>query len=763
MSEMPDAITVTNPNSPTPIFTLTSANSTYSFHPNEKTLDLLHDHFGPRLPLPSSQDTHPPFPQVHGWGTQYHDSQREFPDLGRGDFREPAIHIRHLTSGAHVTSAFKYHSYQVIEGKQALPGLPSTFGTKETVSTLIITLKDDTARIRAELRYSIFKNHDAVARSVSLTNEGEGEVTVGKCMSWSYDFDARDEKWDWIGLQGEWAEENRLMRRTIGPGTQGFNSLAGYSSHMYNPFIALVPSSAETTSTTTPAYGFSLIWTGSHQFFLEQSSRGFTRLLCGIPSVHLSYSLKPGETFTSPEVVGVYSPTGLQGVSQRFHSLYRNHLIRSDFVDKPRPCLLNNWEATYFDMDAEKLYKVAEEGAKWGVKLFVMDDGWFGRGPTARTSERAGLGDWTPNPDRFPDGLDTFVDKVRSLRVGGIQSDFAKGKTMEFGIWVEPEMVNPVSELYKSHPEWVLSTPGYERTEQRNQLVLNLSLKEVQDFIIDSLTGILNSARITYVKWDNNRAMHELPHPSTATAYIFGLYRVLSTLTERFPNVLWEGCASGGGRFDPGMLAYFPQQWTSDDTDALERLSIQWGTTLVYPASSMGCHVSAVPNHQVQRITPLEFRAHVAMMGGSFGFELDLASLSMDEREKIPYLIDLSERVGPLVINGTMWRLTAWPGATNWPAVLYMSLDGTEGVILAYQIMGVVKQGAPRLKLQGIEEDREYEIKVEGEEAGEVKIAKGGKLMGYGMDSLKWSSDYQSRVIWLKRISTWVCNFGILT
>lgn len=462
-------------------------------------------------------------------------------------------------------------------------------------------------------------------------------------------------------------------------------------------------------------------------------------MLLGLQPLHLSWKLAPGESFTTPEAVAVYSAEGLGGMSRSFHGLYRRHLSRSSWTFKPRPALINNWEATYFDLSEDNLSVIAKKASDLGVKLFVMDDGWFGT-KHPRLADNAGLGDWVVNPKRFPGGLDKFVDQITNFKVAG------GDKKMKFGIWVEPEMVNPKSELYENHPEWALHAEGYDLTEVRNQLVLNLALKEVQDYIIDMLSNLLGSANISYVKWDNNRAMHELPSPSVPHAYILGLYRVLDTLTTRFPDVLWEGCASGGGRFDAGLYHYWAQSWTSDNTDAIDRLFIQFGTSLVYPPSSFGAHVSAVPNHQTERVTPLEFRAHVAMMGGSFGFELDLNKLPEEEQAQIPKLIELSEKVNPFVINGDLYRL-ARPDESNWPAALYVLPDKSAAALLAYRMASTINWHSPALKLQGLEADATYVL----EEVGEKDVEYQGKtLMNVGL-KLAMRGDYQSRVLLLKR------------
>jgi alpha-galactosidase len=526
-----------------------------------------------------------------------------------------------------------------------------------------------------------------------------------------------------------------------------FQSLTGYSSHLHNPFLALT--SPRTTETHGQTYGFSLIYSGSHSFQVEKGSVGLIRVLAGMHTDHLSWPLGPkGGDFTTPECVAVFSDEGLGGMSRKYHSLYRGHLCKSRWVNRPRPALINNWEATYFDMNQQNLARIAQRGSELGVGLFVMDDGWFGvKHP--RLSDNAGLGDWVVNPERFPDGLGEFVKKITGFEVKKPDDSQDKEKTkMKFGIWVEPEMVNPASELFEAHPEWALQAEGYPLTEARQQLVLDLSQTAVQDYIIDKLTDILNSADISYVKWDNNRGMHELPSPSVPHAYMLGLYRVLETLTTRFPEVLWEGCASGGGRFDPGLYHYWAQSWTSDNTDAIDRLFIQFGTSLVYPPSSMGAHVSAVPNHQTGRTTPLEFRAHVALMGGSFGFELDLNKLPEEEQAQIPRLVALSEKVNPLVITGDLYRLER-PDESNWPTAMFVSPDKarSSAVLLAYRMQSIINWHSPPVRLQGLDPEATYELEEEGQEAVEYT---GRTLMNAGLH-LALKGDYQSRVIFLRR------------
>ncbi|KAB8069136.1 putative alpha-galactosidase C [Aspergillus leporis] len=708
-------------------FTLNGDNVSYRFHVNETSGDLLSDHFGGALTGPSFKT---PDPEAFGgWVGVAGRVRREFPDQGRGDFRIPAVRIRQ--SAGYTLTDLQYQSHSVVQGKPDLPGLPATHGNEEDVTTLVVKLYDNYSSIAVDLSYSIFPKYDAIVRSVNVTNKGTGNITVEALASFSADFPYED--LDMISLNGDWAREAHRQRRKVEYGTQGFGSSTGFSSHLHNPFLALAH--PWTTESQGEAWGFSLVYTGSFAVDVEKGSQGLTRALVGFNPSQLSWQLGAGETLTSPECVSVYSKDGIGGMSRSFHRLYRNHLIKSKFATSDRPVLLNSWEGLYFDYNESTIYRLAEESAALGVKLFVMDDGWFGD-KYPRTSDNAGLGDWVPNPDRFPDGLGPLVDGVTKLKAANTSTD------VRFGIWVEPEMVNPNSSLYRQHPDWVLHAGQYPRTLQRNQLVLNLALPEVQDFIIDSVASILNSSAISYVKWDFNRAMHESSSPSNDHAYILGMYRVFDTLTTRFPDVLWEGCASGGGRFDPGVLEYFPQIWTSDNTDALERITIQLGTSLAYPASAMGAHLSAVPNAQTGRTIPVAFRGHVAMMGGSFGLELDPAELHEDEKAEVPGLIALAEKVNPIVLTGDMWRLRL-PEESNWPAVLFISEDGKQAVLFYFQLSANVNHASPWIRLQGLDPQATYSVD------GNTSYT-GATLMNMGLQ-YTFSSDYGSKVVFLEK------------
>lgn len=513
-----------------------------------------------------------------------------------------------------------------------------------------------------------------------------------------------------------------------------FGSNTGYSSHYHNPFLTLL--TPTTTESQGEAWGFSLVYTGSFSIEVEKSPQGLTRALVGMNPCQLSWPLEPGQSLVSPECVSVYSGAGVGDMSRKFHRLYRQNLIKSKFVRETRPVLLNSWEGLYFDFDEPTIYKLAEESAKLGVKLFVLDDGWFGD-KHPRVDDKAGLGDWMVNPKRFPNGLKPLADRINQLEAAGSK------EKLQFGLWFEPEMINKNSELYEKHPDWVLHAGEYPRSETRQQLVLNAALPEVQEYIIKSVSEILETVPVTYVKWDNNRGIHESPTPDNHHAYMIGMYKVFEKLTTRFPDVLWEGCASGGGRFDPGILQYFPQVWTSDNTDALDRIHIQFGTSLIYPPSTMGAHVSAVPNEITGRTTPIKFRAHVAMMGGSFGLELDPDHMPEEDKAEIPALIALAEKVNPIIINGDMWRLVL-PESSNYPAALFISEDKSKAVLFAFQTRVTTVHSYPLLRLQGLDPDAKYKI-----DGGDV--FSGATLMNGGIQ-YRFGTDYDSKVAILEKV-----------
>lgn len=607
---------------------------------------------------------------------------QEYPTHGSADLRAPAFRARQ-SSGDAVTR-FRYESHRIYSGKPILDGLPATYG--EECETLEITLIDKFTGLTVLLSYTIFYEQDVLTRSAKIENRGQLPCTLEQAMSCSLDFTEMD--FQVIHLHGAWGRERHIERLPICHGNLRFGSTRGASSHAENPFLALV--SPETTETAGDAYGLCLVYSGNFLAEVSADQYNFTRVTVGIHPFDFKWELLPGSSFQTPEVIMVHSDKGLGEMSRRFHRIIRKNLCRGKFRDEDRPVLINNWEGTYFDFDESKILNLATTAKKIGVDMMVLDDGWFGR----RDDDRSSLGDWTENRKKLPNGLKGLAKKINDLG-------------MKFGLWFEPEMVSPDSDLYRAHPDWCIHVDGRSRTEGRHQLILDLSRKEVCDYIIEAVSKILRECSISYVKWDMNRNMTEPPYAGFYHQYILGLYYILETITSSFPDVLFEGCSSGGGRFDAGMLYYMPQTWTSDDTDGVERLRIQEGTGLVYPLSTMGAHVSAVPNHQVGRITPLSFRSKVAMMG-RYGLELDLNKLDTSDLDILKEEIATYKAYQQIIHTGDYYRLASvFRG--SYGAYQIISEDKNTVLLFFYNITGLPCHMPGRIYLQGLEQDSLYE------------------------------------------------------
>ena len=542
---------------------------------------------------------------------------QEYPGYGSTDLRTPAVELQ-FSDGTSATD-FRYESHNIYAGKNKLNNLPATYVEDENEAmTLELTLVDSLKNVKLILSYSVFEEFDAITRSVKIINESNEDVNINRVLSANVDF--RDSDYELLQLSGAWARERHIIRKEIRSGSQSIESRRGSSSHAQNPFMALVRK--DTTEQHGDVYGFSLIYSGNFLANVEVDMYENARAQIGINPFDFTWLLKSKEEFTAPEAVLVYSNEGLTGMSHIYNCFYGKRLCRGKYRDEVRPILINNWEATYFDFNETKIKEIAREATNLGMELFVLDDGWFGK----RDDDNSSLGDWFVNEEKLKGGLNKLATEINEM---GLQ----------FGLWFEPEMVSPISELYKKHPDWCIHIPGRNRSEARRQLILDYSREDVCNYIIEKISEVLSSAPISYVKWDMNRNMSEIGSAKlpanrqreVAHRYILGLYKVLEEITTRFPDVLFESCSGGGGRFDPGMLYYMPQTWTSDNTDAIERLKIQFGTSMVYPNASIGCHVSAVPNHQVDRITPIETRGVVAM-SGNFGYELDITKLPESEK-----------------------------------------------------------------------------------------------------------------------------------
>lgn len=636
---------------------------------------------------------------------------QEFPTYGTGDMRSPALQVENA-AGDSIT-CLCYESHRIFPGKPQLSGLPATYG--EDCETLEITLSDELTGVTAVLYYTIFPEKDVLTRSVRIENRGANACNLEKVASFCLDL--HQDGFEVIHLHGAWAKERHIQRLPQSAATMVFDSKRGASSHNENPFIALVR--PETTEDYGDAYGFCLVYSGSFSAEVSGEQYSSTRVQMGIQHLGFSWELAPGESFQSPEAILVYSDQGLGEMSRRFHRIIRQNVCRGKFRDTKRPVLINNWEATYFDFNQEKILTLAEKAKAIGVDLMVLDDGWFGK----RDADNCSLGDWVVDRRKLPDGLESLCQKVNDLG-------------MQFGLWFEPEMVSPNSDLYRAHPDWCIHVDGRPRTEGRRQLILDLTRPEVCDYIIDSVCAVLNSCPISYVKWDMNRNMTEMPRKGFAHQYILGLYRVLEEITSRFPNVLFESCSGGGGRFDAGMLYYMPQTWTSDDTDAVERLYIQEGTGLVYPISSMCAHISAVPNHQVGRTTPVTFRSKVAMMG-RLGLELDLGKLDEETLETLSKEIAQYKAYQHDIHHGDLYRLLSpHKGRT----AAYEIVSDKRVLVFILNITGAPCQAPLRLKLQGLEPDELYKNSATG------IVYEGCTLMGAGIP-LDTRNDHQDFII----------------
>ena len=627
-------------------------------------------------------------------------TKQEYPSYGTTDFRYPAFEIKQ-SNGSKITN-FEYVDHNIFNGKKKLSGLPATYVENEKeAQTLEIILYDCVIKTKLVLSYTIYEEFPVITRNAKFIYEGNEEITLTKAMSCSVDLPDYD--YEMVHLAGAWSRERHIKIRKLDQGVQSIYSLRGASSAEHNPFIAL--KRPNTTEFEGEAYGFSFVYSGNFLGEVLVDTHNTSRVMMGIHPNMFEWILHRNETFQTPEVVMAYSNKGLNGMSQAYHKLYRTRLARGYWRDRIRPILMNNWEATSFDFNESKILKIAKTAKEIGIELFVLDDGWFGK----RDDDKAGLGDWYANTKKLPDGIVGLSKKIEDMG-------------MKFGLWFEPEMVNKDSDLYRAHPDWIIHTPNRKTSHCRNQYVLDFSRKEVVDYIYKAMSKILREAPISYVKWDMNRYMTECysvaknaeSQGRVMHEYILGVYDLYEKLTTEFPYILFESCASGGARFDPGILYYAPQGWTSDDTDAVERMKIQYGTSYVYPISCMGAHVSEVPNQQVFRTTPIETRANVAYFG-AFGYELDLNTLSDEEKESVRKQVKFIKDKRELIQKGTFYRLLN-PFEDNVAAWMVVSEDKSEAIVGYYKILNVVNDGFKRLKLEGLEKDKAYYINEERKE-----------------------------------------------
>ena len=719
------------------LFTLQTLDSTYQMKVDDHGV-LLHTYYG--APADETDFSYLIGPEDRGFSGQPGDEKKnrtysmdyyplEYPVQGNGDFRVKALKAGF--EGEVPALDLRFVSYELEKGKYSLPGLPALFEAEAgEVETLKITLKDRLEEIYVTLFYGVFEKKNVISRAASIENRSGKNVTLKRALSLGLDFMEGD--MDLIHFYGKHAGERQFERRNLPHGITEISSSRGTSSHHHNPFVILCDK--DTTEDFGNAYGVSFIYSGGFKIQMEKDQVDGIRLVCGLDDEEFLWKLAPGETFVTPEAALSYSEKGLTALSDQFQKAYHANLIRSPWKDKKRPTLVNNWEATYFGFDAEKLLKIAGEAADLGLDMLVLDDGWFGK----RNDDNSGLGDWFVNEKKLGCTMKELVDRVNALG-------------LKFGIWLEPEMVSEDSDLYRTHPDWVLQIPGREPNRSRNQLVLDLSRKEVREYMKKFIDDTLSCANISYVKWDMNRSVDNVYSAADPTLsqgairhkYVLGLYEVMEDMLTRHPDLLLEGCSGGGGRFDAGMLYYAPQIWCSDNTDAIERLRIHYGTSFGYPMSSVSAHVSVCPNHQNGRVTPFKTRGICAMQG-SFGYELDLSKLSEEDKAEARRQITVYNENWELFQSGSYYRLNSPMENHDYTAWSYVSKDQRKASL---SVIYTDLHGNPkpvRVKLKGLKKDASYDV--------DGTVYTGTALMRGGLLIPKPSCNYDSYMVCIHEI-----------
>ena len=719
------------------LFTLQTLDSTYQMKVDDHGV-LLHTYYG--APADETDFSYLIGPEDRGFSGQPGDEKKnrtysmdyyplEYPVQGNGDFRVKALKAGF--EGEVPALDLRFVSYELEKGKYSLPGLPALFEAEAgEVETLKITLKDRLEEIYVTLFYGVFEKKNVITRAASIENRSGKNVTLKRALSLGLDFMEGD--MDLIHFYGKHAGERQFERRNLPHGITEISSSRGTSSHHHNPFVILCDK--DTTEDFGNAYGVSFIYSGGFKIQMEKDQVDGIRLVCGLDDEEFLWKLAPGETFVTPEAALSYSEKGLTALSDQFQKAYHANLIRSPWKDKKRPTLVNNWEATYFGFDAEKLLIIAGEAADLGLDMLVLDDGWFGK----RNDDNSGLGDWFVNEKKLGCTMKELVDRVNALG-------------LKFGIWLEPEMVSEDSDLYRTHPDWVLQIPGREPNRSRNQLVLDLSRKEVREYMKKFIDDTLSCANISYVKWDMNRSVDNVYSAADPTLsqgairhkYVLGLYEVMEDMLTRHPDLLLEGCSGGGGRFDAGMLYYAPQIWCSDNTDAIERLRIHYGTSFGYPMSSVSAHVSVCPNHQNGRVTPFKTRGICAMQG-SFGYELDLSKLSEEDKAEARRQITVYNENWELFQSGSYYRLNSPMENHDYTAWSYVSKDQRKASL---SVIYTDLHGNPkpvRVKLKGLKKDASYDV--------DGTVYTGAALMRGGLLIPKPSCNYDSYMVCIHEI-----------
>lgn len=694
--------------------------------------DLLLRHFGRKIT--NYHHSNAVFEKDHAFSGQLnpnnrtysYDTQRQILGLhGFGDFRQPSVKIQH---GVTDITRFVFSKAEVVKGmslESSLP-YPHSLGDSET---LVLTLVDEVADLELRLFYTVVENSNTIVSYARLENKSSEPVVIRRMLSAMVDIPAGN--YDSITLQGAYGREKKVRRQGVEQGVFKIVSNRGASGHAQTPALILCERTA--TEQAGEVWALQLMYSGNFQAFVQQSQLDEVRLGIGIEDENFSWELAPGERFESPIALMSYSYTGLTGLTSESQQFVTDYIIPSQFARQERPILLNNWEATYFDFKKEKLLELADEAQQVGIELFVLDDGWFGN----RFDDNRALGDWIVNEEKLGGNLQELIQEIH-----------ARG--LQFGLWFEPEMISVDSDLYRAHTDWAIQAPGYDHTYSRNQLVLNLANPEVVDYLKQVIDGILTEYAIDYVKWDYNRNMTNLGNgrnyqetQEQSHAYMLGLYELVAYLTQKHSHILFESCSGGGGRNDLGMLRYFPQVWASDNTDAIARLPIQYGSSYLYPTIAMGAHVSAVPNHQVARSTSLETRGHVAMMG-NLGYELDLTSLSLEEKRAIKEQIACYKDIRPIVQFGQQYRLLNPEDASNEAAVEFVYKDQ---VLVTYvRVLSTIETIESTVKLRGLDAEANYRLR------GTDKVYSGAELMYAGLTMVLSQGDFRSNQFIFEKI-----------
>ena len=688
--------------------------------------NLIHIHYGRKLHDKDYDKTNTKYVNWAAYDENnitLENTQQEYPSYGHTDLRNPAYTVKNVDGNS--ISQLKYKDYTIKENYiPEIEGMPSLFIGNKSAQTLEITLEDKISGVEVVLSYSVFDDYDVILRNTRIHNISDSTIEIDS--AYSANLDIAKGNYDLIYFSGGWGREREFCRSEIQQGAKiDISNARGGSGHTLNPFIMVSEHNADEDKGNV--YGFSLIYSGNHSSMIECDQYGNIRVQQGINPFMFKWTLEKGESFVTPQCVMCYSENGIGGLSRELNDVYRTNLCRSKWADKDRPILINNWEATYFDFDEDKLLSIAKRAKEAGVELFVLDDGWFG----TRNDDFSGLGDWTVNYDKLPSGIDGLAKKINDIG-------------LKFGLWFEPEMVNPDSDLYRAHPDWAISVPNRISSLSRNQLILDLSRDDVCDYIITEVSDVLKSANIEYVKWDMNRPMTDMPYEGYNHKYTLGFYKIMDAITGAFPNILFEGCSGGGGRFDAGVLAYIPQIWTSDNSDAAARLKIQYATSMGYPVSAISAHVTAVPNHQNGRITSLKMRADTAY-AGVFGYELDITKMSDTELAEIKKQVETDKKLRTLMRTGDFYRILS-PYETNYCSWEMVSKDKKEVFFYSAKIFSVANSHDIRIKLKGLDAEAKYMDTVTGEVYG------GDELMYYGVEPKYDMHDFASYTMMLNRV-----------